>query len=399
MKELLILTSGYPRWPGDATTPFVKQFAEQMATSVDEVTVLAPHFAGAKVAEREGPHLTVRRFRYFLPYRHEDVAYGGNAVARVKGTPLYLLKLLLYVASAFVRVVAARPVLVNAHWLIPQGLVAVAAKPFTRARVVVTVHGGDVFSLNGTLMRRIKRAVLRSADAVVVNSSATRKACEELCPERSYEVIPMGIDTDTFKPAGPSAAGDRVQQRDFTVLFVGRLTEDKGVIDLLQALELLQASGARFRAIVVGSGNQEEELRRFVEQRDLRSCVEFTGWVGSEDLVAYYHAADVFVGPSIVGSTGWKEALGLVFVEALATGLPVIATDTGGIADVVEDGVTGYLVDQQSPHQLFEKLRLLYEDRPLLARLSRQGRATVEQRFSWATVGSRYEELFAAVLK
>jgi len=393
VSDLLILTSGYPRWPGDATTPFVKQFAEQMATSED-VTVLAPHFAGAKVAEREGPRLAVRRFRYFLPYRHEDIAYGGNAVQRVQASPLYLLKLLLYVLSAFVRVVVARPTVVNAHWLIPQGLVAVAAKPITRAKVVVTVHGGDVFSLNGRVMRRIKAAVLRRADAVVVNSSATREACEELYPGRTYEVIPMGIDTDRFQPA--SAAAGEQDGGDFTVLFVGRLTEDKGVIYLLQALELLRESGAQFRAVVVGSGDQEQSLRRFVADGELRPFVEFPGWVASEDLVAQYHAADVFVGPSIVGSTGWKEALGLVFVEALATGLPVIATDTGGIADVVEDGVTGFLVEQQSPQQLFEKLRLLYDDRALLGRLGRQGRATVEQRFSWATVGRRYREVFDA---
>jgi glycosyltransferase involved in cell wall biosynthesis len=392
--HLHLLTSAYPRWAGDTTTPFVQHFARRMVEELDGVTVVAPHFVGAAVHEQEVPRLDVRRFRYFVPAGQQDIAYGGNAVNRMRPTPLYALKLLMFVGASLLALVRGRARLVNAHWLIPQGVIAVAAARLTGARVVVTVHGGDVFSLNGALLRRVKAWALRRADAVVVNSSATRQACEFLHPGRRYEVIPMGVDTDRFRP-GPRS--DELVQRhglgDLTVLFVGRLTEDKGVDDLLRALALLTGRGVGFKALVVGSGDQEAALRSQAESLGLRGVVEFIGWVPSEELVAYYDTADVFVGPSIVGRSGWTEALGLVFVEALATGLPVIATNTGGIADVVTDGVTGFLVDERSPAQIAEKLELLARDRERLLSMAQRGRAAVEERFSWRTVGDRYAEV------
>jgi glycosyltransferase involved in cell wall biosynthesis len=394
MKQLLVLTSSFPRWAGDNTTPFVLHFARNMAAEYGRVLVVAPHYAGAETAEKLEENLAVRRFRYFLPYAQEDVAYGGNAVGRVKKTPLYAAKLAFFLISSFVTVLRARARVINVHWLIPQGLVAIAVKALTGARVVVTVHGGDVFSLNGRLLRRVKKLILENADTVVANSRVTAEACRSLYDGREYEIVPMGVDTSRFSP-GPKSATlvSRHALGDFTILFVGRLTEDKGLLDLVEALHLLKRSGVDFKALIVGSGDQESHLRERVERLGLVDEVDLVGWVPSDDLAEYYNTADVFVGPSIVGSKGWQEALGLVFVEALATGLPVVSTSTGGIADVVEDHVTGFLVDQHSPEQIAERLRLLHGDRDLLRGMSERARATVEQRFSWTTVNRRYVEL------
>jgi glycosyltransferase involved in cell wall biosynthesis len=397
--RLLILTSAFPRWTGDDTTPFVRHFAENMAQRCTDVVVVAPHHVGARTRERLGEGIRVSRFRYFFPPRHADIAYGGNAVSRVSRSPLYVVKLASFFLVSLLRAVFNRASVLNAHWLIPQGVVAVLAAALTRQKVVVTVHGGDVFSLNSPLLRRVKRFALRRADAVVVNSTATRAACRELYAGREYATIPMGVDTERFRPEPRSPElVERYGLGDFTVLFVGRLTKDKGVAYLLAALERFKASGADFKALIVGSGDQEAALKEFVAEHGLTDDVVFTGWVPSEELVDYYNTADVFVGPSIVGDKGWEEALGLVFVEALATGLPVVTTRTGGIGDVVEDGVTGFMVDQRSADQLAERLTALYEDRELLARLGRNGRTVVEKKFSWATVADRYEAVFRDVV-
>ncbi len=398
MRSLLILTTSFPRWAGDSTTPFVAHFAEAMAKRFPQVFVSAPHFSGARIRETSAGGLQIRRFRYFLPYRSQDVAYGGNAVARAGARPLYALKLACLTVSSLLSVLARRADVVNAHWLIPQGFVAVVAKMLTGTKVVVTVHGGDVFSLNGALMRRVKRFVLTRADAVVVNSNATHDACVELYDGRDYPIIPMGVDTDRFRPGprSPELVAKHSLDR-FTVLFVGRLTEDKGVMDLLRALAAFKAAGADFRALVIGAGDQAPELEQYVVDKGLAEQVLFPGWVDSSDLPSYYNSADVLVGPSVVGRNGWQEALGLVFVEALASGLPVVATRTGGIGDVVQDGVTGFLVEQRSPEQILDRLCALYRDPDLRLRMSRNGRATIEERFAWAAVGDRYQELFASV--
>src|SRR5690606_2076274 len=158
---------------------------------------------------------------------------------------------------------------------------------------------------------------LKRASRVIVNSSATLEACKELY-DRQYELIPMGIDMDKFKPGTPSK---ELKKRHglgrFTILFVGRLSEVKGVNYLIEACAMLKNSDADFTCLVVGDGPLKSSLERVVADNKLSRQVKFVGWVSDADeLKDYYNTADVLVGPSL------SEALGLVFVEASACGLP-----------------------------------------------------------------------------
>ena len=219
--HLLVVTSTYPRWTGDATPAFVQHFARAVAGAFRGVTVLAPHFPGAATRERDG-QLDVRRYRYWWPERAETIAYEGGALGKLGRSPTYAVRLVALLAAmahhVFWRAVRRRPVVVNPHWLIPQGFVAVLVSRLTRAAVVVTVHGGDVFALTGPLMSRLKRFTLQRADAVVVNSSATLAACRALAPHVDYHLIPMGVHTDRLQPRASERAPGPLR-----ALFVGRL--------------------------------------------------------------------------------------------------------------------------------------------------------------------------------
>jgi glycosyltransferase involved in cell wall biosynthesis len=383
--NVLILTSTYPRWMNDSTPPFVQEFAKRMAKKVDKVYVLAPHYA--KAATREASdHLYLKRYHYFYPATAETIAYNGGGVGKIKKSPLYAVKLLFFMASLFFNTLyftlRYNITVINAHWLVPQGFIGVLVKLLTGHTLVITIHGGDVLSLNGKYMKKVKRFTLRHADIVYVNSSVTEAVCRSLY-DREYLRIPMGVSMDHFRPSSPST---RIKEKYGLNDFVGRLAEEKGVIYLLEAVERLKEAGKQCRALIVGVGPVESELRAYAASHDLQDVVSMVGWVGQEELPDYYSAADVFVGPSL------REAQGIVFIEALAAGLPVVTTDQGGMKDFIQEGNNGLMVKGSSSEALFVALKTLYDDRPLLKKLAKNAPQSIREGYSWESTIDKYYE-------
>lgn len=388
-KSLVILATTFPRWKNDSLPAFVLDFAQSLKSSFKKVTVIVPHYKGAALKENfDG--VRVKRFRYALPYSAENLVYEGHATKGVKKSPTYAVKLILLLVSDFfvtLKTSMFRKTIINAHWVVPQGMVAVFAGFMTRSPVVITVHGGDVFALNGKYMRKIKRWIFKKADRVVVNSSATLEACKDIYDGREYKVIPMGIDDTIFK------YGDkRTENKTLQVLFVGRVSKEKGLNYLCEAISMFRGSSVHLT--VVGDGTQMPEVVDYIKANKLEKTITLKGWQPHDELYKFYHAADVFVGPSIEDDSGWKEALGLTFAEASACGLPVVATNTGGIKDIVLNGRTGFLVKQKSARVIYEKLLLLQKDPALRLRLGVAGNKHVMANFTWDAVARQYNEVF-----
>ena len=179
MGRVLFLTSNFPRWPNDSTTPFVLRLAHDLQQIGWDVLVLAPHAVGAQAHERLD-EVEVRRFRYLWPESAQTVCYEGGALINLRRNRGNYAKLPALVASEFAHVVtvlARREIdIVHSHWILPQGLVAGVAASVARVPHVATVHGGDVFALRGRLMRLLKQAAVGLADVVTVNSYATMNA-------------------------------------------------------------------------------------------------------------------------------------------------------------------------------------------------------------------------------
>ena len=388
--RILLITSTYPRWAGDSTPGFVEGFARTLTSENIAVTVIAPHSKGAAIHERQGD-IDVRRYRYFLPESEQTIAYDGGGVSKIKATPVYALKLLCLIASQFFvslyEILSKKIDIINAHWLIPQGFIGVILKMLTGRKLVITVHGSDVLTLNGGLLRKVKRFTLKHADKVVVNSSATLAACQDLYPHRDYALIPMGVDMDRFAPAPKSKRLIKKHKlRGLTILFVGRLTKEKGLDKLVDAIGLLK-NEKNYTLLVVGEGPEKATIQQQAVRLGLKSRVVFAGWVPQDKLTEYYTTADIMVGPSL------HEALGLVFIEAAACGLPVLATNTGGVKDVVKHDVTGLLIDQPEPELIAQELRPILTKPAALKRLSKNSRAHVVKNYSWQHVGELYAKL------
>lgn len=390
-KRLVIVASTLPRWKNDSVASFVQEFGETLAPDFAHVTLIAPHYKLAKTRERLASNITVRRFRYFFPASGENIVYEGHAGKKANKSPLYLLKLTLFLISNFFMVLRQSlhtGTIINAHWIVPQGAVAVLVGKLLRKPVVVTVHGGDVFTLNGKYMLKVKRWVLRHASTVVVNSSATQAVCQKIYSDREYPIIPMGIDTTSLKKKSTPRKG-----KLFRVLFIGRLSSEKGGIYVCKAAQILKKSGVEDVAFtIVGDGPEKPELEAFVATHNLKKIVSFEGWQPHKEIAKYYHEADVFVGPSIEEENGWKEAYGLTFAEASASGLPVIATNTGGIRDIVKDGITGFLVQQRDAEQITDKILLLKDNKNLRQTMGKKA-AEQADRFSWESTRQLYEKI------
>ncbi|HSC87461.1 MAG TPA: glycosyltransferase family 4 protein [Polyangiaceae bacterium] len=405
--RVLCVTSNFPRWAGDSTTPFVLHLCRDLVELGWQVDVLAPHAPGA--AEQEWlDDVRVERFHYAWPESAQTVCYQGGALVNLRKRPLEKLKLpaLVFAEWAAVqsRLLQGEYDLVHSHWILPQGFVGSVAGRLANVPHVVTVHGGDLFALRGALLSKLKRWTLEAADAVTVNSSFTEGRVRELSPGAALvERIPMGVNDRVLSPAERQAAAqlreEHAQAEGPLLIFVGRLVDEKGPADAIDALELLRGDLPGAKLWIVGSGQDEEALRVRCEARGLSECVRFVGWVAPESIRTYLHAADVFLGPSRTAVDGWVEAQGLTFLEAMAAEVPVVATRSGGIVDAVVHEESGLLVDENSPAQLADAVRRLVKEPGLAERVVRGGLARLGEGFSRTASAARFSELFERVIR
>jgi glycosyltransferase involved in cell wall biosynthesis len=319
--RVCVVTTSYPRSPDDVAGAFVAAQVEALRAAGVEVEVVSP--AGI---------------------RHFGIAYGDGILQNLKARPWLVLALPLFLAGlARAAHRAGRNAdVVHAHW-IPSVLPARAA----RKPVVLQVWGTDVAVADRAA--RLATPLVRSASAVVAASPFLAAAARGL-GARDVRLIPNGVEL----PPDPGAPDDPPH-----VLFAGRLSEEKGIQDFVQATEGLPR-------VIVGDGPLRERVP------------EAVGFVAPADLGAYYRRAAVVCVPSR------REGYGMVAREAMAHVRPVVATAVGGLEDAVEDGVTGLLVPRADPAALRAAVEKLLGDATLRAELGANARRRAEERYSWS---------------
>ncbi|MEE2679342.1 MAG: glycosyltransferase [Myxococcota bacterium] len=397
--RILLTASTFPLHPDDALPGFVFGLARALAEH-DDVTVLAPGAPGAAEFE-EWSGVRVRRFPYFWPRRFERLAYAEGMDTNLRRSWLARLELPTFLAAEWRATrraaVDVQAEVVNSHWLLPQGLTAALARGRSaRFRHVVTLHGGDAHLLGQLPMASaLARFVGRRADAFLAASSAARERLDTALGRPSRAVVqPMGADTARFRSALPLDAAAEGLPGGY-LLFVGRLQEIKGVSVLLRALARVRARHPELGLLIVGYGEREATLRAEADELGLASAVRFGGARGSDGVAQALRGCRACVVPSLELSDGRVEGMPTVVVEALAGGARLVATATGGIAEVVRDGETGWLCPPGDAEALAAAiLRAL--DAPDASAVAARGQAEAE-RFDWTAVARRYREVFASV--
>jgi phosphatidyl-myo-inositol dimannoside synthase len=259
----------------------------------------------------------------------------------------------------------------------------------------VSIHGSECHDDTLTWRRRLKGflkkrrlAALQKAKGIFPVSNYSARLVMSLGVEKErIEVISNGVDVQRFKPSASNGNSDE-QKR---LLTVARLDLHKGHDRVLEALAILKSQGITPRYTIVGQGDEEDRLRKMSQILGLENQVEFTGFISGNQLPHIYNSCDVYVMASreIPGRLDLIEGFGISFLEASASGLPVVAGDSGGVSDAVQHGKTGILVDPNNPEDIASAIKRLLTDKDLVRQLGNEGRRWTETEMSWEHVARR----------
>lgn len=391
--RVLVLASTYPRWGGDHEPGFVHELNRRLVETF-EVHVVCPHAPGAAELEvLDG--ITIHRFRY-APARMETLVQDGGILANLKRTPWKWLVLPLFfvglLAVTLKQLKQIRPHCIHAHWIIPQGLVLALLGAISSRKlppILLTSHGGDLFGLRGSLFGALKGWVLRKASVLtVVSQPMVAEAVKFGGNAARICVIPMGVDFEGLFSMDPEI--ERVAGQ---ILFVGRLVEKKGVKYLIQALPLIRLRVPCAHLVIIGGGPELIRLTTLVARLGLQDCVEFRGAMCQDALPEFYRRAAVFVAPFVDAASGDREGLGLVSIEAIACGCPVVVGDVPVVADIFLDTETDMRATPGSPESLAQKVGDVLEVPELALRRALDTRQRLAGQLSWEIVSMRYAAL------
>lgn len=394
---VVMVTTSYPRFPGDGIGSFIEPIAKGVAARGHEVHIVAPwHPRLERGRVEDGVFF---HFYHYAPLRSLNVfgyAEGLQADTALKWRAWSAAPLAMAAGWFKAHRVATkkRATVMHAHWVIPNGPIAAAA---SRRPLVVSLHGSDVFvAERHAVAGRMAAGVFARARWVTACSGDLAERAVRLgAAESRMEVLPYGVDADRFRPS--AVARERVRHDlalgDAPVVFTaGRLVAKKGFDVLIEAARRLVTSMPRLRVLIAGDGDLRASLE--AQAADLRGTVTLLGNRSQDDIAALAAAADAIAVPSIRDDAGNVDGLPNFALEALASGTPVVATTAGGLASAIDDGVSGRLVPERDPARLADALGALMADPAGAGRLGVAARSRVIERFGWPRVAERLERAY-----
>jgi glycosyltransferase involved in cell wall biosynthesis len=394
--KVLFIVTAYPRSEADLITPWLLETIQRLRERGTEVEVLAPSYRGLEDQVIGGTR--VHRFRY-APRGWETLTHDQTAPDRIRERPFYATLLPGYlVAGSRAAARLARTGefdVVHAFWPLPHGLMGLAAKRAAGIPLVSTFFGVELTWVESQLgaLRPLVRRIVRRSDAVTAISTHTASLLRRLAPGAEPVIIPFGATVEAN--AHDPEPEDRLHA-GLRMLFVGRLVERKGVHVLLDALALLPEEPP-IQLEVLGDGPEREALEHRARSLGVAERVHFHGFVPREELERQLAECDALVLPAVVDAKGDVEGLGVVLLEAMSFGKPVIASAAGGIPDIVRPSENGLLVPPGDAKSLAAAVECLARDPALVRSLGAAARRDVAANFSWNSILGRLEAVYQRV--
>lgn len=396
LKKILVTGTTFPRWENDKEPSFVYDLSALLAKKGFDVIALTPHHRGAKKKDLMGG-VKIERFRYFLtPW--EKLCYDGGMLPNMKRYWYARFLMPLLIISEFwntMRIVKRDKIdAIHAHWIVPQGFVAAIVKKLTGVPYIVTAHAGDVFPLRNPILKWFGKVSLKNTFYCTVNSNATKQAVVDVARIDNVDIIPMGVDLEAFSPKKKDASiRKKLGVEGEFILTVGRMAEKKGFRYLIEAMPLILEKLPKAKLVLIGDGPDKQMLEELARKLKLESSVIFAGKVTHKELENWYPTADVFVLPSIIAKGGDTEGLGVVFLEAIASGTPIIGSNVGGIPDIIKHGETGLLVEQKNTKELAGAVVRILTDGKLNRHVTTNAIKFVRENFTWDIVADKFAEM------
>lgn len=374
MTRILLVTNDFPPRRGGIQS-YLEQFVRRLAAAGDhELTVYAPAWKGAEEYDRVAPFRVVR--------------HPGTLMLPEPGVDRRMRDLIRDGGIETVWFGAAAPL----------ALLASRARSAGAQRVVASTHGHEVGWSMLPGARSALRRIGETTDVITYVSRYTRgRFAAAFGPRACLEYLPSGVDTARFAP-DPAARAElreryRLGERP-TVVCVSRLVPRKGQDTLITAWPQIVRAIPGAALVIVGGGPYEQTLHRMADESGVRPDIVFTGAVPTAELPAHYAMADVFAMPCRTRGAGLDvEGLGIVFLEASAAGVPVVAGDSGGAPETVIDGRTGRVVDGRDAPELAQVISGLLADPDSARRMGQAGREWVTRDWNWDTLTARLSGL------
>lgn len=397
--KVLVIGSVYPRFQEDAEVPWLRTSIAHLKKAGVEIQVLAPAYKGLKSHDIDGTH--VNRFRY-APASWEILTHEEGAPSKMASKPWLQLLAIPYIINGFFQCIRIcrkwRPDVIHAHWPFPHAYIALGAAKLFKIPLVLNFHGAELLLIRKKKwVKPLLKFAIGQAQAIFANSSFTAGKIKAL---RNVDVewSPYGTTLETSMLQGECRNGK------FKILFVGRHIERKGICYLIEAAKYLPRD--KFEIRIVGVGDLTEQLKQQAALLDERQKTKdergaeiiFTGKLSPEDLANEYRTANVFTLPAIVDHKGDTEGLGVVLIEAMELGLPIVASNVGGIPDVVVNGESGILVPEKDPVALANAFKRLEADPTLIQKLLAGARKRIDKCFTWDGIIERQVEVYKKVV-
>ena len=394
--KVLVIGSVYPRFHEDAEVPWLRTSIAHLKKAGVEIQILAPSYKGLKSHDIDGTH--VNRFRY-APASWEILTHEEGAPSKMASKPWLQLLAIPYIINGFFQCIRIcrkwRPDVIHAHWPFPHAYIALGAAKLFKIPLALNFHGAELLLIRKKKwVKPFLKFAIGQAQAIFANSSFTASKIKAI-RNVNVEWSPYGTTLEGHDAScHPAAVIPHAINGKFKILFVGRHIERKGITYLIEAAKYLPRD--KFEIRIVGVGDLTEQLKKQAEESGAN--IIFTGKLSPEDLANEYKTANVFVLPAIVDSKGDTEGLGVVLIEAMELGLPIVASNVGGIPDVVVDGKSGILVPEKDPVALADAFKRLADDPALTESLLAGARKRIDECFTWDGIIERQVEVYKRLL-
>jgi len=395
--KILILTTTFPKDKEDYGTPrFVYDIAKNIADRNIKTIVLTPDRPNSKnKIEKYADKFYAIRYRYFIK-KKQYLTSGEGIIPSIRKNKENLVLLPFLIIGQLIhslKLIKKEEInIINSHWLVPSGFTGALIQKILKRKNYVTIHAAALYLLEKIpLGNRIARFIYNNSTRIFIVSNFGKKQFYKLLnlkDKASYDVkvktIPMGIYIDKFNKERNTFA---FPEKSFNILFLGRLVEKKGLVYAIEAIKCMQSKNVNLH--ICGGGPLKNKLEEMVENYNLSQKIKFYGFISESDKINYFNSADILLVPSIETPEGDKEGLPVVILEALSAGLPIIATNVGGIKDGVIDNYTGKLIEQKNSESIVNAIIEIKNNKELYKEMKTNCKKYAKK-FDWVKIANKY---------
>lgn len=398
--KISVIASSYPRYIGDGVAPFVKSISEALHKRGHHIEVVAPY--DVEVNPEKTGSVMVHRFRYIWPKRFHIMGHARALRADVKLSPITLLLLPFYILAATLKLIKVskdmKAEVIHNHWVLPNGVPAAITSKLLKIPFIISLHGSDIFMADKNfLFRGVARWVFSHASYVTACSQELFDRAKKIYPDINVQLLAWGADPDVFKPlTNRKKIREKYgwSEEKVVIITLGRFVYKKGFDRLLSIVPDLLRESENILVVIGGSGPLAGRFNSVVESLGINDYVSFPGQISWDEVPEFLGAADIFVLPSLRDEAGNLDGLPTVLLEAMACGLPCVASRVGGVELVYEHLNYDYLVSPDNNQALLEDVLSLLKEQKLRENLGQRSRELVENIFNWENVAIAFENNF-----